>query len=171
MNEDEKFFIEQIYIIYGKYKSHYKTVSIMKSKNDKMVVNLNDPSIRNLIMSINKEYLETSLDNKLKRLFMFEIMSRLEKKNGCYLDNQKVEIKYSDEKLTSMTTTDKKSFYKTLNDLIEQGMLIKYKRSEYFVNPYYFSNLSESQWADLRNDFNNLWLSNQNIIGNDKTIE
>lgn len=172
MNEDKKFFIEQIYIKLGKRPSHYKFIGIMKNKNKTMKeVDLNNPSIRKLIMSINKEFLDTTLDTKLKRLFMMELISRMEKKNGCYLDNQRIEIKYSDEKLRLMTTTDKKDFYKTLNELIEQGMLVKHKRSDYFVNPYYFNNLSESQWEQLRNDFNSLWLSNQGIIGLDKPIE
>lgn len=172
MNKDEKLFIEQIYLKYGKSKSHYKFIGIMKNKNKKMKeVDLNNPSIRKLIMSTNKEYIETYLDSKLKRLFMMELISRMEKKNGCYLDNQRVEIKFSDEKLRSMTTANKKEFYKTLNELIEQGALVKHKRSDYFINPYYFNNLSESQWEQLRNDFNSLWLSNQGIIGLDKPIE
>lgn len=176
MNEDKKFFIEQIYIKLGKRPSHYKFIGIMKNKKKpiKEEFDKNDPFFRELTNSWFTEFMkiniETSLDTKIKRLFIHEIITRLNKKNGCYLDNQKVEIKYSDKSFTSMTTTDKKLFYDTLKELTESGYLTKYKRSEYFVSPYCVNNMTSSQWEEMRNDFNDLWLTKQGIIASEKAV-
>lgn len=171
MNEDKKFFIEQIYLKLGKRPSHYKFIGIMKKKKEIFTLEKNDPFYIKLLTSWANSAIEQSLNTKIKRLFVHEIIERLKKKNGSYIDNQIIEIKYSDKSFTSMTTTDKQLFYNTLNELVETGYLTKYKRSEYFVSPYYVNNMTEPQWEELRNDFNNLWLSNQNIIGNEKAIE
>lgn len=146
MNEESIFFVEQIYLKYGKSKSHYKFID----------------------MKINQETID-SFDKK-ERLMFTHIFSLLNKKTSSYLQSQKVELPYDDDAIKKVTSS-KNEFYSLRNKFEELGLLIKYKKYIYFVNPNFINNMSSQQWDDLRNNKNDLWLLGQGIIPTNLSIE
>ena len=146
MNEESIFFVEQIYLKYGKSKSHYKFID----------------------MKINTETLK-KLEGKEIYLFHY-ILTIMDRNVKSFAKSQLIELTF-DDNTKNRVTKSKQEFYSLRNRFEELGLLIKYKKYSYFVNPTFINNLTSKQWDEVTKNRNNLWLINQGIRPTEWTIE
>ena len=85
-----------------------------------------------------------------KNLIGYIMFGGLKTDKNNIVNSMLVVLDGNDNKTRASITSNRNNFYAAIKNLVDMGVLMKYKPKHYLVNPYYFSVLTEEQVNFLR---------------------